>query len=130
MPSQVENLLRLLSSLVEQQPDQPPDLDDNEDFVEEQNLLGRLISLMQTDNPDQQYLVALHSCLLYVLKKIDEFYLDSKHGKKAFWQRRAKTNKTHSTTIGFQCIPVSQKIQSYCRSGGIFCFWAMRCLLS
>lgn len=32
--------------------------DDPEDFVEEQSLMGKLVTLLKSDNPDQQYLVS------------------------------------------------------------------------
>lgn len=32
--------------------------DDPEDFAEEQGLMGRFVTLLYSDNPDQQYLVS------------------------------------------------------------------------
>lgn len=33
--------------------------DDPEDFAEEQSLMGKFVTLLKGDNPDQQYLVSL-----------------------------------------------------------------------
>ncbi|XP_073234316.1 vacuolar protein sorting-associated protein 35-like [Porites lutea] len=54
---QVDNVLNLVSSLVCDQDDQPSEPDDPEDFVEEQSLMGKLVTLLKSDNPDQQYLI-------------------------------------------------------------------------
>lgn len=54
---EADQLLDLLSPLVTEQPDQPADLDGDEDFREEQVLLGRIVALFQADTPDLQYLV-------------------------------------------------------------------------
>lgn len=58
-PEQVDSLLSLLETLVQNQPNQqlPDNASDTEDFAEEQTLIARLINLMKNDNPDQQYLV-------------------------------------------------------------------------
>jgi hypothetical protein len=55
---QVESLLSLVSPLVQDQPDAHGDID-QEDFLEEQGLMGRFIQLLQSDSPDQQYLVCV-----------------------------------------------------------------------
>ncbi|TTK32044.1 Vacuolar protein sorting-associated protein 35 [Bagarius yarrelli] len=39
------------------QPDQPAEDPDPEDFAEEQSLVGRFIHLLHSDDPDQQYLI-------------------------------------------------------------------------
>lgn len=54
---QTDELLRLFSPLIEEQSDQPSDLEADEDFVEEQILMGRMVHLLQADTADQQYLV-------------------------------------------------------------------------
>ncbi|GIY05603.1 vacuolar protein sorting-associated protein 35 [Caerostris extrusa] len=54
---QVEEILQLVSPLVQDQTDQPADEDDPEDFAEEQGLMGRFINLLQADTPDQQFLM-------------------------------------------------------------------------
>jgi len=58
---QVDGVLSLVSPLVQDQADQPDDIDP-EDFAEEQSLIGRLIHLMQGETPDQQYLVLNGAC--------------------------------------------------------------------
>lgn len=55
--AQVDGILALVSSLVQDQTDQPSEEDDPEDFAEEQGLMGRFINLLHADDPDQQYLV-------------------------------------------------------------------------
>lgn len=55
-PEQVEGVLNLLSPLVQDQTDQPEHLDE-EDFMEEQSYVARLVNLMNAQNLDQQYLV-------------------------------------------------------------------------
>lgn len=49
--------MNLVSTLIQDQPDQPADEPDPEDFAEEQSLVGRFIHLLHSDDPDQQYLV-------------------------------------------------------------------------
>lgn len=49
--------MNLASTLIQDQPDQPADEPDPEDFAEEQSLVGRFIHLLHSDDPDQQYLV-------------------------------------------------------------------------
>lgn len=53
----VDAILNLVSTLIQDQPDQPADDPDPEDFAEEQSLVGRFIHLLHSDDPDQQYLV-------------------------------------------------------------------------
>ncbi|AWP02045.1 Vacuolar protein sorting-associated protein 35 [Scophthalmus maximus] len=54
---QVDAILSLVSTLIQDQPDQPADDPDPEDFAEEQSLVGRFIHLLHSDDPDQQYLI-------------------------------------------------------------------------
>ncbi|KAL4630294.1 vacuolar protein sorting-associated protein 35-like [Arapaima gigas] len=54
---QVDSILNLVSTLVQDQPDQPSEEPDPEDFAEEQNLVGRFIHLLCSEDPDQQYLI-------------------------------------------------------------------------
>ncbi|KAF8770166.1 Vacuolar protein sorting-associated protein like [Argiope bruennichi] len=54
---QVEQILVLVSPLVQDQSDQPSEDDDPEDFAEEQGLMGRFINLLQAETPDQQFLM-------------------------------------------------------------------------
>lgn len=54
---QVDAILSLVSTLIQDQPDQPADDPDPEDFAEEQSLVGRFIHLFHSEDPDQQYLV-------------------------------------------------------------------------
>jgi len=56
-PEQVDAVLTMLSSLIQDQSDQPSAEEDPEDFAEEQGLLGRFIHLLRSDIPDQQYLI-------------------------------------------------------------------------
>ena len=46
----------LVSPLIQDQADQLADVD-NEDFAEEQNLVGQFIHLLQAESPDQQFKV-------------------------------------------------------------------------
>ncbi|XP_035680278.1 vacuolar protein sorting-associated protein 35-like isoform X2 [Branchiostoma floridae] len=57
MAEQTDQILQLVSSLVQDQADQPQEEPDPEDFSEEQNLMGRFMSLLNSDNPDQQYMI-------------------------------------------------------------------------
>jgi len=52
---QIDSLLILVSPLIQDQADQPSDIDE-EDFAEEQGLVGRLTHLFVSDNPDEHYL--------------------------------------------------------------------------
>ncbi|XP_061102286.1 vacuolar protein sorting-associated protein 35-like [Conger conger] len=54
---QVETILNLISTLVQDQPDQPAEDPDPEDFAEEQSLVARFIHLLCSDDLDQQYLI-------------------------------------------------------------------------
>lgn len=53
----MDAILNLVSTLIQDQPDQPADDPDPEDFAEEQSLVGRFIHLLHSEDPDQQYLV-------------------------------------------------------------------------
>lgn len=58
LPSlQVDAIMNLVSTLIQDQPDQPAEDPDPEDFADEQSLVGRFIHLLRSDDPDQQYLV-------------------------------------------------------------------------
>jgi len=52
----VDAILAVVSPLVQDQSDQTDDID-QEDFMEEQGLMGRFIHLLHGDTADQQYLV-------------------------------------------------------------------------
>ncbi|PFX32322.1 vacuolar protein sorting-associated protein 35-like [Stylophora pistillata] len=54
---QVDSVLNLVSALVCDQEDQPSESDDPEDFIEEQSLMGKFVTLLKGDSPDQQYLI-------------------------------------------------------------------------
>ncbi|XP_022256816.1 vacuolar protein sorting-associated protein 35-like isoform X1 [Limulus polyphemus] len=54
---EVDQILTLVAPLIQDQPDQPTEKDDPEDFAEEQGLVGRFVTLMSADTPDQQYLI-------------------------------------------------------------------------
>uniref|UniRef100_A0A8C8HFQ6 Vacuolar protein sorting-associated protein 35 n=1 Tax=Oncorhynchus tshawytscha TaxID=74940 RepID=A0A8C8HFQ6_ONCTS len=58
---QVDAILSLVSTLIQDQPDQPAEDPDPEDFAEEQSLVGRFIHLLLSDDPDQQYLASFAS---------------------------------------------------------------------
>lgn len=62
---QVDAILNLVSTLIQDQPDQPADEADPEDFAEEQSLVGRFIHLLHSEDPDQQYLVCWKTLALY-----------------------------------------------------------------
>lgn len=51
----VDRVLTIVTPLVQDQPDQPAEDDDSDDFLEEQGLMGRLINLFYSEEPDQQY---------------------------------------------------------------------------
>ncbi|XP_012891522.1 PREDICTED: vacuolar protein sorting-associated protein 35 [Dipodomys ordii] len=53
---QVDSIMNLVSTLIQDQPDQPIEDPDPEDFADEQSLVGRFIHLLRSDDPDQQYL--------------------------------------------------------------------------
>lgn len=55
--------MNLVSTLIQDQPDQPVEDPDPEDFADEQSLVGRFIHLLRSDDPDQQYLVWFNSYL-------------------------------------------------------------------
>lgn len=59
---QVDQVLTLISPLVQDQVDQPDEEEDPEDFLEEQVLVGRFANLMVADSADQQYLVSVLGC--------------------------------------------------------------------
>jgi len=54
----VDAILAVVSPLVQDQSDQQEEVD-QEDFLEEQGLMGRFIHLLQGDTADQQYLVSV-----------------------------------------------------------------------
>ncbi|XP_023678494.2 vacuolar protein sorting-associated protein 35-like [Paramormyrops kingsleyae] len=54
---QVDAVLKLVSTLIQDQPDQPSEDPDPEDFAEEQNLVGRFIHMLHSEDPDQQYMI-------------------------------------------------------------------------
>ncbi|KAF4518817.1 hypothetical protein B566_EDAN008146 [Ephemera danica] len=60
---QVDAVLAMIGSMIQDQPDQPPGEEDPEDFAEEQGLLGRFIHHLKSDNSDQQY------CILSAARK-------------------------------------------------------------
>ena len=56
---QVDAILGLVSPLVQDQSDEPPDgATDPEDFAEEQGTMGRFIHLLTSEDNDAQYLVS------------------------------------------------------------------------
>jgi len=63
---QVDAILAVVSPLVQDQSDQTDDID-QEDFLEEQGLMGRFIHLLQGETADQQYLVCTWSHRLGLL---------------------------------------------------------------
>ncbi|KAK0395806.1 hypothetical protein QR680_001438 [Steinernema hermaphroditum] len=54
---QVEQLFDLLNTLLVDQEDQPKDLGSDEDFIDEQHLVARLISLFHNDSVDAHFLL-------------------------------------------------------------------------
>lgn len=69
----MDAILNLVSTLIQDQPDQPTEDPDPEDFAEEQSLVGRFIHLLHSEDPDQQYLVG-------VCVNIVSFYVLSHQG--------------------------------------------------
>lgn len=51
-------LFRLLETLIVDQEDQPKELEDNEEFDEQQNLVARLVHRFQNDNVDAHFRVS------------------------------------------------------------------------
>lgn len=49
--------MNLVSTLTEDQPDQPVEEPEPEDFADEQSLVGGFIHLLRSEDPDQQYLI-------------------------------------------------------------------------
>ena len=65
-PDDVDTLLQLINPLVVDCNDKPTDYEeDNEDFVDEQTLVARLIHLMRSDNLDEQFIVKNNSFLFF-----------------------------------------------------------------
>lgn len=62
---QVDSIMNLVSTLIQDQPDQPIEDPDPEDFADEQSLVGRFIHLLRSEDPDQQYLVGVNSVITY-----------------------------------------------------------------
>ena len=60
---QVDSILNIVSVLVQDQSDQPEEPDDPEDFAEEQGIMGRFVHQLQSEDPNQQYMVGpKHIC--------------------------------------------------------------------
>ncbi len=56
---EIEALLQLISPLIVDSKDKPADYEqDNEDFVDEQTLVARLVHLMHSENLDEQFNVS------------------------------------------------------------------------
>ncbi|RUS77064.1 hypothetical protein EGW08_015176 [Elysia chlorotica] len=53
----VDAILNIVNCMVQDQNDQPDEPDDPEDFAEEQGLMGRFIHLLQSEDPNQQFLI-------------------------------------------------------------------------
>uniref|UniRef100_A0A336L8X8 Vacuolar protein sorting-associated protein 35 n=1 Tax=Culicoides sonorensis TaxID=179676 RepID=A0A336L8X8_CULSO len=51
----VDAVLSVLSPLIKDQEDQPNEKIDMEDFAEEQSIVGRIVHLLRSDEPDMQY---------------------------------------------------------------------------
>lgn len=73
MPLQVDAIMNLVSTLIQDQPDQPAEDPDPEDFADEQSLVGRFIHLLRSDDPDQQYLVGDWCFSMSVLSELSQF---------------------------------------------------------
>ncbi len=80
---QVDAILSLVSTLIQDQPDQPAEDPDPEDFTEEQSLVGRFIQLLHSDDPDQQYLVHVLSSLNLSFHHMTEQGIVSLHSEKS-----------------------------------------------
>jgi vacuolar protein sorting-associated protein 35 len=67
----VELLLQIINPLIQDPVDKPSDYEqDNEDFIDEQTLVAKLLHLMYTENLDQQYLVKKFFILLLSLLQL------------------------------------------------------------
>ncbi|XP_041375547.1 vacuolar protein sorting-associated protein 35-like isoform X2 [Gigantopelta aegis] len=53
----VDAILNIVNCMIQDQPDQPEEPDDPDDFAEEQGLMGRFIHLLNSDDPNQQFLI-------------------------------------------------------------------------
>uniref|UniRef100_A0A2K5C2H0 Vacuolar protein sorting-associated protein 35 n=1 Tax=Aotus nancymaae TaxID=37293 RepID=A0A2K5C2H0_AOTNA len=54
---QVDFIMNLVSTLIQDQPEQPVEEPDPEDFADEQSLVGCFTHLLRSEDPDQQYLI-------------------------------------------------------------------------
>ena len=54
----MDSILSIVNCLVQDQNDQPEEPEDPEDFAEEQGLMGRFIHLLNSEDPNQQFLVS------------------------------------------------------------------------
>jgi len=52
---EVETYLKVIAPAISDQEDQPSEAPDPEDFLEEQSLVGRFVTLLQAETPDMQY---------------------------------------------------------------------------
>lgn len=52
---EVDSILVMISPLIKDEPGQPAEKIDPEDFAEEQGITGRFVHLLRSDEPDQQY---------------------------------------------------------------------------
>lgn len=80
---QVDAILNLVSTLIQDQPDQPAEDPDPEDFTDEQSLVGRFIHLLHSDDPDQQYLVHVLSSRTLSFQHMTEQSFVTLHSEKS-----------------------------------------------
>lgn len=117
--------MNLVSTLIQDQPDQPADEPDPEDFAEEQSLVGRFIHLLFSEDPDQQYLVGRRSskmssnahteCFMEINLPI--FRADSEHSAETLWSRRKPEDSVHPPSAGLCRLSAGFQIQRKCLSG-------------
>lgn len=115
---QVDAILNLVSTLIQDQPDQPADEPDPEDFAEEQSLVGRFIHLLYSEDPDQQYLVGRRSKTspdspteTSIEINIPIFRADSEHSAETLWSRRKPEDPFHPPSSGLCRLPAGLQIQ-------------------
>lgn len=126
--------MSLVATLIQDQPDQPADDPDPEDFAEEQSLVGRFIHLLHSEDPDQQYLVGpfLHSTTAYtstiitVVATVSSCLIDvnlltcasdSEHSPQTLWCRWKPKDPLHAASAGVRCLPAGLQIQGELLAG-------------
>lgn len=127
--------MNLVSTLIQDQPDQPADEPDPEDFAEEQSLVGRFIHLLYSEDPDQQYLVgrrsnatrnnpkmSLKAQAEYLIEiNLPIFLADPEHSAETLWSRWKPKDSFHPPPSGLCCLPAGLQIQRKRLTGALPC---------